>query len=288
MAFIIVGIVVGIIFVFSVLTFFLSIHPPKYNEKRTPADLGINYENVEFKTSDGLTLKGWFIPSKNKDSKAVVIVGHGYPFSKSNVLGFAPFLHGEYNLFFIDFRYFGESEGKYTTVGWKEQEDMKAAIKYLKTRNGIDKDKIGAMGFSLSASTMLLTKSSDIKAIIADSPYASLDRMTKESYRIFPGFTKMPFAWMTKLLAKIFLGLNVSDVSPEKSIKNLDTPVLLIHGDRDSQISVENSKLIYDSSNKDITELWIVKGADHGQSYALSGNEYEQRILGFFDEHLSS
>ena len=281
----VVGIVIGIVIAFTILNFFLSTHPLKMGKFRDPSVFGLKYEDVSFKTSDGLRLKGWFISAEDKDSKAVVIVGHGYPFSKSDVLVFAPFLHKHYNLLFFDFRYFGESEGSYTTVGWKEQKDLEAAVKYLKERNDIDSKKIGAIGFSLSAATMLMTKT-DIKAVVADSPYSSLDAAIKRSYFIFPGFTKLPFVWVTKLLAKIFLGINVREVSPEDSIKDIGIPVLLIHGDKDSQLPVENSRRIYENSDKNITELWIVKGADHGYSYSLDKREYERRVLEFFDEHL--
>ena len=283
MVFGIIGVIIVSIIVISIFNFILSIHPPKLGEKRTPEIFNLKYEDVSFKTSDGLTLRGWFIPSNY--SKAVIIVGHGYPFSKSDVLSFAPFLHKHYNLLFFDFRYFGDSDGSYTTVGWKEQKALLAAVSYLKTRKDIDPNKIGSIGFSLSASTMLVTKS-DIKAIVADSPYASLDKMIEQSYRIFPGFTKLPFTFTTKILAKIVLNLDTKKVSPEKSIKNLGIPVLLIHGEKDSQIPVENSKIIYEASNKSLTKLWLVKGADHGYSHALNPKEYEKKVLDFFDKHL--
>jgi len=288
MVLVVVGIVIGIIIVFSVFTFILSIKPPKLGKYRAPDAFNLEYEPVSFKTSDGLTLKGWFIPSADNKSKAVVIIGHGYPFSKSDVLGFAPFLNKNYNLLLFDFRYFGESQGRYTTVGWKEQKDVLAAIDYLKTRKDINTRKIGAIGFSLSASTFILTETNDIKAIVADSPYASLDKMVKRSYRIFPGPLKLPFVWVTKLLGRIVLGLDTKEVSPEKSIKDIGTPILLIHGEKDSQIPVENSKILYEASNKTLTDLWIVKGADHGYSYAENKAEYERRVLDFFDEHLGA
>jgi fermentation-respiration switch protein FrsA (DUF1100 family) len=276
-------IVLFVIILFSLLNFLMSIHPIKLGHKRVPSELNLEYENVSFKTSDNLILRGWFIPSNYSD--AVIIVGHGYPFSKSNILLFSSFLQEHYNLLLFDFRYFGESEGSYTTVGLKEQEDFKAAINYLKTRNDINSSKIGSIGFSLSASTMLMTKS-DVKAIVADSPYATLDRMLIQTYRIFPGFTKMPFVLVNRLLAYLVFGINTKEIGPEKTIKDLNIPVLLIHGEKDSQIPFENSQVIYEASNKSITELWIIEGADHGFGHYLYPEEYESKVLEFFDKHL--
>ena len=169
----------------------------------------------------------------------------------------------------------------------KEQKDVKAAVNYLKSRGDVDSEKIGALGFSLSASTFLITDT-DIKAIVAESPYANLDAMISQSYKIFPGFTKIPFVWITRSLAKIVFGMNTEDISPENSIQNLNVPVLLIHGEKDSQIPVENSKKIYELSNKNITELWLVENADHGQVHYLNSEEYEKKILKFFQKHLKN
>lgn len=282
----IIGLVIAIVILLSVINFYAATHPPKLGRYIIPSSLGLEYEDVSFKTSDGLTLRGWFIPSKNNKTGAVIIVGHGYPFSKSDVLPFALFLHDDYNLLYYDFRYFGESQGKYTTVGWKEKEDVKVAINYLKNRKDIDRDKIGAFGFSLSASTFIMAENG-FKAIVADSPYASLDNMIKQSYKIFGPF-KFPFVILTKILAKIVFGLNTNEISPEESIKELEIPVLLIHGDKDSQIPLKNSEAIYKNSNKSLTELWIVPNADHGASHATNPRKYEERVLDFFGKHLGN
>jgi len=247
--------------------------------------MALEYEDVTFKTSDNIQIKAWFIPNEKSDK--TIVICHGYPFDKANVLGFAEFLHPHFNLLFFDFRYFGESEGKYTTIGYKEQKDLIAAMKYLETRNDINKNKIGALGFSLGAATILMAADkTNIKAIVADSSYASLDNMLKDSYRIFPGFTKWPFVQLTKLFSRLTIKLDISKVSPMESIKALKTPILIIHGDRDSQINVKNAHQVYENSNKDSTELWIMPKTDHGEGHLLYTREYEQRIIDFFNKHL--
>ena len=130
-------VIIAGIFLFSLLTFLLYIKPPKYYSSVKPSDYNLEYEKVSFKTNDGLTLKGWFIPSSH--SNATIIVGHGFPFDKGNILPVTKFLNKHYNLFYYDFRSFGESEGKITTIAHKEQEDMLQAISYLKNRKDVDK-----------------------------------------------------------------------------------------------------------------------------------------------------
>ena len=271
---------IGFILLISLLQFLISIHPPRYYDRNIPEDYGLKYEDVSFMTSDKINIKGWLITSKT--SKGTVIVGHGYPADKSNVLPVVRFLYPEYNLLLYDHRYFGESSGLITTAGFKEVRDVKAAINFVNKRFGKQKP-IALYGFSLSASAMLMAQP-PVEAIIAESPYADLERMIKRSYAIF-GPLKYPFVQTTKALAKIFLGINPKEVSPELAVKNISVPILIIHGEKDAQIPVDNAYAIK-SSNNDI-ELWIVKGSGHGETYALEKEEYERRVKTFLKKHMS-
>ncbi len=267
------------VLIISIYGILISIFPRRYITDIKPSDMGLKYEEITLKTSDNIKLKAWFIP--NNKTKNAIIICHGYPFDKGNVLGFATFLSNNYNLLFFDFRAMGQSEGKYTTVGYKEVEDLKAAVKYLKNKNI---KNIGALGFSLGAATIIMTNSKDIKAIVADSPYASLDLMINSLYRQF-FFLKYPFTSLTKLLAKLILKIDATKISPEKAIKQITAPILLIHGEKDSQIPVENSYRLHKANPK--TELWIIEEADHGEAHYLRKEEYEKKVLDFFNKHLN-
>ncbi|MCH8945985.1 MAG: prolyl oligopeptidase family serine peptidase [Nanoarchaeota archaeon] len=106
----------------------------------------------------------------------------------------------------------------------------------------------------------------------------------KKVFFIFPGITKYPFIWLTSLYAKIFLGMEISELSPEEHVKSINTPILFIHGTKDSQIPVEHSKILH--KNAPNSQLWLVQGADHGMSYSNNPEEYKKRVMEFFDKHL--
>ncbi len=271
--------IIVFVLIIAIYGILISVLPRRHITDIKPSDLGLKYENITLITSDNIKLEGWFIP--NNKTRNAIIVCHGYPFDKGNVLSFASFLHKDYNLLFFDFRAMGKSEGKYTTVGYMEVEDLKSAINYLKNR-GIK--NIGAIGFSLGGATILMTKSNDIKAIVADSSYANLDLMIDALYRQF-FFLKYPFTFITRLLAKLVLKIDTSNISPEKAIKEIKIPILLIHGGKDSQIPVENSYLLNKANPK--TELWIVEEADHGGAHYYRKEEYEKKVLDFFDKNLN-
>ena len=270
--------IIGFIILLSFLTFYMSIKPGKWYVHFTPESFNLKYENVTFETSDGLKLKGWFLPG-NKSNNTIIVM-HGYPTNKADVLPFSMFLLKKFNVLLFDFRSFGESEGSYTTVGYKEVKDLDAAVKYLKTRK--DTDNIGALGFSLGASVAIMNKDNNIKAIVSDSAYSNLDSMIEVMYKNFY-FLKYPFVYLTRLYGKIFFGVDLKDVSPVDAIRNIDKPVLIIHGKKDSQIPVNEAYILHNANKK--TELWIVD-ADHGEIYAFHKEEYENKVLSFFETKL--
>lgn len=272
--------IVLFLILFSLLTFYMSIHPMKIETNLEPSDLGLQYEEVAFQSADGIKLSGWFVP--NNKAKATIIVMHGYPADKANLLGIAEFLARDFNVFLFDFRSFGNSEGTYTTAGYLEKNDLLGAIVYLGKEKNIT--EIGLYGFSLGGAAALMANHRNVKAIVTDSAYANLSHIVEHMYRIFFVF-KYPLTYLTKLYGILFLGLDFGKVSPVDSIKNIDVPILLIHSEKDSQIPVGEARLLHTANKK--SELWIVDNADHGMTHAVNPEEYEKRVVGFFKENLN-
>jgi len=266
----------------SLLAFFSYVkNPPKVVSDITPDRYGLAYEEVSFVTKDNLTLQGWFIPTQQQQPTTKTIVAlHGWPADKGNILPFISFLSQKYNLFLFDFRALGKSDGKYSTIGATEQEDLLAAIDYLKAR---DIDQIGVWGFSMGGAVALMTapKTPEIQAIVAEASYASLDRMALEAFR-FP-LLKYPLAYLTGVWAKLFLGIDIKDVSPVESAKQISTPVLLIHSTNDEVIPFSHAELLKEAlKDNPKAEFWFQEDLFHGQ---LS-SQYELRIEDFFKRNL--
>lgn len=290
--------ILALVFILPLLTLILGVHPPRLKTDDDPKRHGLEHERVSFPTVDSLTLRGWFIPAASaslvrlkekgaaKNACATILIGHGYPFDKANILHHALFLHSQFNLLLFDFRYFGESEGAYTTAGILEIRDVKAAVDYVKGREDVDPTRIGAMGFSLSASAFILARHPALKAIVADSPYASLEELVARQFFFLPGQTKWPLVALTKVYARLLFGVKISEAVPADAVSELESSLLLIHGDADSQIPVAHSQQIHARANPATTELWIVPGADHGFAHALTSYQYEIRVREFFEGHL--
>ncbi len=264
--------------VVSFIFFWLYVHPRRFTGSYRPEDFGLKTEAVKLKTADGLELDGWFVP--HKTGKKAIIVCHGYPMDKSDVLGLTVFLAKQFNLLYFDFRATGKSGGFYSTGGAREVRDIDAAVKYLEGRGFTG---VGAFGFSMGAASVLLSKNPAIKARALDAPFADLSGEMNYIFRSW-GVWRKPLIALMKTWSLLFMGVNINSVNPAASAAALTTPLLLIHGDADTQVPVENSRLI--KAAYPAAELWIVKGAGHGENWYRAGNQYEKRITDFFDKNL--
>ena len=273
-------IVVSVLIIISLWGFYSSIRPPKIISSLTPRDLKMNYEDVSFKTTDGLTLRGWYIPSAKGTQKTLILL-HGYPADKGNILPALAFLHEDFNLLLFDFRYLGRSEGSYSTAGAKEVEDLLAAIQFLKSR-GVK--EVGVWGFSMGGAVTLMAieKAPEIRAVISESSYASLADMAFELLRI--PLLNYPIAYLVGVWAKLFLGIDVRDASPADRIRNTKIPILLIHSSADAVIPFSHARLLQQALAKNPNaEFWFHEDFAHGQL----ASDYRSRVRQFFLSHLS-
>ncbi|MEK7569041.1 MAG: alpha/beta fold hydrolase [Patescibacteria group bacterium] len=272
-------VVITFLLVTSLWGFYISVRPPKIISTITPKELGLAYEQVVFKTVDDVSLSGWFIPSKKTNAKTIVLL-HGYPADKGDILPALAFLNDAYNLFLFDFRHLGQSKGRYSTAGAKEIADLRAAIEHLKTR-GIN--EMGVWGFSMGGAVALMTapQSPEIKAIVSESSYARLDLMARELYRL--PFLDYPLAELTRFWARLFLGVDIKESSPMDAVKKLQIPVLVVHSINDETIPFGHALLLQDAlKNNPQAEFWFSENLTHGQL----GGAYQKRIMGFFSKNI--
>ncbi|MBU2573307.1 MAG: hypothetical protein KKH28_04440 [Elusimicrobia bacterium] len=264
--------------VLSLLVFFLYTHPKRYISPPGPVRNSLTVENVRLLASDGVELDGWFIPNK-KSGKAVIIC-HGYPMDKGNVLGFTEFLAKDFNLLLFDFRAMGKSGGFFSTGGWRETKDVTAAVEFLKAKGFA---RMGAFGFSMGAAALAMAQNTEIQARVLDSSFANLYDELDFVFRSLGPF-RFPLLWLMKMWNFVILGINAGRVAPEDFISGIKTPALLIHGDSDTQAPVSGSLTLHKRNPR--TELWIIKGAEHGETSDKGGAEYDRRILNFFNTNL--
>lgn len=154
---------------------------------RTPAEVGLAYEDVSFPATDGVPLRGWFIPAAEPQSPTVVWV-HGWPWNRlGNVQGRVPWrdrtvdhlpptkaLHDAgFHILMFDLANHGDSGNRPPiTYGMRESRDYVGAVRYARSRPDVDPARIGAIGMSAGGSTVLYgtAQAQPIKALLAIQP----------------------------------------------------------------------------------------------------------------------
>ena len=248
--------------------------------------LGAPSEDVSFETSDGLTLRGWYVPSKNG---AAVISFPGRKGSQKPARMLAR--HG-YGVLVFDRRGEGVSDGEPNGFGWSGDRDAKAAVDYLQTRSDVDPDRIGAIGQSVGGEMLIeaAAEDRDLKAIVSDGAGA---RAYSDS------MDELDYAKDTDPVSELLYSANsavrvgalsvLASQSPPANLKSLigriaPRPVMLI-GAPNSKHGEELNRDYYAAAHEPRT-LWEIPEASHVGGIDARPEEYERRVTAFFDDAL--
>jgi pimeloyl-ACP methyl ester carboxylesterase len=214
-----------------------------------------------------------------------------------------------YDVFTFDFRGHGESSGEpgYHPRQWaseREVNDMLGAIAYVEDwlRRQGRPIELGIFGISRGAGAAILAAehNSAVRAIVTDGAFSSdatLEHLMKRWAYIFakvrfvyenhPPQFWMFLRWLLFRECRRKLGCTFPSVRKVLRRMKRNLPILLIHGERDSYIPVEQSQLLYDLAPGP-KSLWVVPGAKHNQSVIVRPDYYASRTVAFFDQHLAS
>lgn len=253
----------------------------------SPADYGLDYEEVSFRSRDGLTLCGWFIPAD--PARGTVVLCHGHRGSMDPDVVYAPWLHqAGFHVLMFDFRAHGRSEGDRVSFGHFEREDLLGALDYLQARGVAT---VGILGFSMGGAVGLITapRSEAIRAVVSDGGFARLQSTIMgwaRKRRVLPEWLALALARLVITVAGWRLGARLADADSIHWVGYIaPRPVLFIHGDLDPYVSVADVEALYAAAGEP-KELWRVPEAGHRQVDQLHPDEYRRRIIGFFERHL--
>lgn len=250
------------------------------------------YEKVLFKSRDGLTLFGWYMPGRNRTA---VILVHGLGGSGLAMAAYAdPLVDAGYGVLLMDLRAHGSSDGDTSTYGVLEACDVAGAVDYLLSRGDIDSGKIGALGISLGAQAALrgALQSEAIRALVLEGlgPVSIEDRIRPASdherrnrlvmlwHRVIY-FVKLFEQWVFNF----FSGQRPTPLIAEIG-KIAPRPILLIACGK-YEIYFNRQ---FCAAAQDSCTLWELPKAQHAAALVHAPHEYVQRMLAFFDHAFSS
>jgi dienelactone hydrolase len=136
-------------------------------------------DEVDFSVAGLGERRGWFFPGLR--GAPTIILLHGYESSRGELLTLVSALQDhQYNAFVFDFAAHG-SNGGLTTFGYREADEVRAAIDTLAKRNDVDARRFGVWGYNLGAYAGLREAEKDqrVRAMVLDSVYDSPKQMVK-------------------------------------------------------------------------------------------------------------
>lgn len=262
------------------LAAYLVLHPPTRTTGAMPAGSpGVDYRQVSFATSDGLILRGWHFP---RNSGATVILVHGYARDRTELLPEAEWLvNSGYSALVFDMRAQGSSDGSHIGMGFLEARDVRAAIDCVLEQSPLE--RIGIVGYSMGAVSAIQAAAEDerIQAVIAVSPFATLrDTVVFRLKRLGP-LAHLLVWWSERMT-----GFRVDTLRPVDTVSALaPRPILIMQAGDDGFIPQNSGQRLHEAAGEP-KELWFVEGVKHVDFRQAVPEEYEQRILGFFERHL--
>jgi uncharacterized protein len=248
-----------------------------------PNHLGVAHEDVSFETSDGLTLRGWYIPSQN-GAAVIAFPSRRGPQPKARMLA----RHG-YGVLLFDRRGEGESDGDPNSWGWGGDADVKAAIAYLQRRPDVDPDRIGGIGLSVGGEMMIETaaETDDLAAVVSEG--AGARSFTEDMDEDAPTLEKWTLGALMSGLKTATVAIS-SNNAPPANLKDLaakvEQPLLLIAAPVKG-VGEELNRGYAEAAGETAT-LWEIPESGHVGGQEARPEEYERRVIGFFDRALQS
>jgi fermentation-respiration switch protein FrsA (DUF1100 family) len=225
----------------------------------SPADAGMDYHDVFIKTIDEVMLHGWFV---GEQSSRVVLFFHGNAGNISHRLdSIRQFRDLGLAVFIIDYRGYGQSEGRTTERGLYRDAD--AAWRYLTEDRGIAAANIIVFGRSLGASVASrLAGQHEPLALIVESSFTSVPDIAQDLY------PWLPARWLSRLRH-----------ATRDYIQDVYCPVLVVHSRDDEIIPFHHGEAIFASANEPKTLLEI-RGT-HNDGFLRDERRYMEGLRTF-------
>jgi len=251
-----------------------------------PYVLGPDVEAWSTRTADGLTLRGWYLSTK--DRRHLIVLVHGMWSSWLEMASLGRDLHQiGFDVLLFDLRGHGQSDPSRLYLGRRERNDIRAVTEWAESA-GFAEDRIGWLGYSMGASTLLMeaARNPRIHAAVIDSPYGDMPRLLNAQLSRHSGLP----AWFNPgilLAARLVYGVRTDDLVPIRYARAWgQRPLLLIHGESDTIVPLDQAQELAEAIGSSCLTLTL-PGVEHVQAYQSDPENYVRLVGRFFSDHLT-
>jgi pimeloyl-ACP methyl ester carboxylesterase len=251
--------------------------PPTARPSLNPARMGLICEEVELRSEDGFRLTAWWMPN-GKPERAPVVILHGLGASKAHMIDYILLAQEQGNpTLAIDFRGHGGSDPSLTSIGFYESRDAEAAMDFVRTRGAGDPV---LWGTSMGAVSALLAAARDGSAagVIADAPFDTYRNTVLHHAKLFYGLSEFPLVTLAMPMIEGRARFRVDEVDCLRAAEQIQSPMLVLAGEKDVRMPPEMVKTIYDRAAGP-KEFWVIPGEGHENRGF--GKEFREKIAGF-------
>jgi len=253
---------------------------PRRHPVPAPTAFPFPLEAVAWTTTDGQTIRGWFVPTDDTDRALVLL--HGFGGDRRSMLARARhFRQQGYAVLLYDARACGESSGDAVTFGYHEAQDLLGGLDWLRERGY---RKVGCIGVSLGGATIALAadRLGDVRCVVCESAFDELSHAVDNRFRRYLLLPGSLAGCLMVPLAERRAGVAVADVKPVDRIAWLSCPVFIISGEDDVKTLPAETRRLF-AAAPEPKELWLMPGMGHRD---LFGPEYAKRVTAFLHQHM--
>lgn len=257
--------------------------PDRDNAGLTPGSFQLAFEETSFASADGVALRGWWVPAPG--ARGTVVLVHGLNRSRIENARKLPFLHAQgWNALLFDLRHHGQSGGQASTFGWREKDDVAAAVALARRQSG---GPVVTWGVSMGAAAATLAAADDpaIAGLVCDSSFRSLRDTVWHHLDLFRGFRwwgRVVPAWAVGSQAIYFMGVRggfdpdaVDIVSAARRLNG--RPVLFVANAGDRRMPSEIAGELRAAAGGQ-ARLLVVPGKSHGGAWREGTEQYEAAV----------
>jgi fermentation-respiration switch protein FrsA (DUF1100 family) len=251
----------------------------------TPASVGLEYEGVEIRSTDGVRLSAWWVPAGGSAKAAVLVPGWGgYKFDEHVLQTVSVYHDAGYGVLLLDLRAQGESGGSRRTLGYREVRDVRGALAWLR-RRGYALDRVVIHGWSMGGATALrAAPGTGVAAVIEEAGYGDLPLLLERKLPEFVRFGRI-LEPAILLAGRLVTDFDPWDVAPKKEAAMLSeegVPLFIIHSTDDDVVPFEQAGIL--AAAYPGVCVWKLEGYGHVEAY--DHPDYALRLLAFLEAHL--